>query len=199
MPKKTIKIIHQNTEQVESIEKDDVPEPQVPEPQVAELKVVKEKKPRSEKQIAAFAKALETRKAKALAKAEKALAENIPKEVAIPEVEMTAAKKKGRPALSAEKLEEKATMKELALQNQLNKLQQKLDKAAKREAKKEMLNKIKSKMNTDDDNEDIDTDDEIEIDKIVNKQKKPIVIVNKIDNGKIRKQPNIPQSTAIFV
>jgi len=197
MPKKTIKIIHQNTEQVESIEKDDVPEPQVAEPQVAELKVVKEKKPRSEKQIAAFAKALETRKAKALAK-------NIPKEVAIPEVEipeveMTAAKKKGRPALSAEKLEEKATMKELALQNQLNKLQQKLDKAAKREAKKEMLNKIKSKMNTDDDNEDIDTDDEIEIDKIVNKQKKPIVIVNKIDNGKIRKQPNIPQSTAIFV
>jgi predicted membrane GTPase involved in stress response len=62
-----------------------------------------------------------------------------------------------------------------------------------------MLNKIKSKMNTDDDNEEIDTDDEIEIDKIVNKQKKPIVILNKIDNGKVRKQPIVPQPTAIFV
>jgi hypothetical protein len=196
MPRKSIKIIHENTEEVDSIEKDDVPEP----------KVVKEKKPRSEKQIAAFAKALETRKAK---KAEKALAENMPKEIVVPEVEvpevevpeveMTNVKKRGRPSMSAEKIEEKATMKELALQNQLNKLQQKLDKAAKREAKKEMLNKIKSKMNTDDDNEDIDTDDEIEIDKIVNKQKKPIVIVNKIDNGKIRKQPIMAQPTAIFV
>jgi hypothetical protein len=196
MPRKSIKIIHENTEEVDSIEKDYVPEP----------KVVKEKKPRSEKQIAAFAKALETRKAK---KAEKALAENMPKEIVVPEVEvpevevpeveMTNVKKRGRPSMSAEKIEEKATMKELALQNQLNKLQQKLDKAAKREAKKEMLNKIKSKMNTDDDNEDIDTDDEIEIDKIVNKQKKPIVIVNKIDNGKIRKQPIMAQPTAIFV
>jgi len=129
MPRKSIKIIHENTEEVESIEKDDVPEPQVAEPQVPEPKVVKEKKPRSEKQIAAFAKALETRKAKAEAK--KALAENMPKEMVVPEVEvkveMTAAKKKGRPAMSAEKLEEKATMKELALQKQLEKLQKKLD------------------------------------------------------------------------
>ena len=203
MPRKSIKIIHENTEEVDSIEKDDVPEPQVPEPKVPEPKVPepKVKKPRSEKQIAAFAKALETRKAK---KAEKALAENMPKEIVVaevevPEVEMTNVKKRGRPSMSAEKIEEKATMKELALQNQLNKLQQKLDKAAKREAKKLVLDKIKSKMNTDDDNEDIDTDDEIEIDKIVNKQKKPIVIVNKIDNGKIRKQPIMAQPTAIFV
>lgn len=200
MPRKSIKIIHENTEEVDSIEKDDVPEPQVPEQHVDEPKPVKEKKPRTVKQIAAFAKALETRKAKAEAKkAEKALEENIPKEIPVPEVEMTTTKKKGRPALSPEKLEEKATMKELALQNQLNKLQQKLDRAAKREAKKEMLNKIKSKMNTEDDTEDIDTDDEIEIDKIVSKQKKPIVIVNKIDNGKVRKQPIVPQPTAIFV
>ena len=54
-------------------------------------------------------------------------------------------------------------------------------------------------MNTEDDNEEIDTDDEIEIDKIVSKQKKPIVILNKIDNGKVRKQPIVPQPTAIFV
>jgi len=201
MPRKSIKIIHENTEEVDSIEKDIVPEslgePEVAEPEVAEPKV---KKPRSEKQIAAFAKALETRKAKAEAKkTEKALVVNTPDTPKEPEVEMTSTKKKGRPALSAEKLEEKATMKELALQNQLNKLQQKLDKAAKREAKKEMLNKIKSKMNTEDDTEDIDTDDEIEIDKIVSKQKKPIVILNKIDNGKVKKQPIVPQPTAIFI
>jgi hypothetical protein len=96
-------------------------------------------------------------------------------------------------------MEEKATMKELALQKQLEKLQKKLDSSAKREAKKLVLDKIKSKMNTEDDNEEIDTDDEIEINKIVSKQKKPIVILNKIDNGKVRKQPIVPQPTAIFV
>lgn len=165
--------------------------PQVSEPQVSEPKV---KKPRSEKQIAAFAKALEVRKAK------KSLALQIPlpdtpKEIELPEIQ-SESKKRGRPALSVEKLEEKASMKEVALQNQLNKLQRKLDMAAKKEAKKQMLEKLKSKLNEDE--EDIDTDDDNEINEIIKKQKKPIVILNKIDNGKIKRQP-IVHPSAIFV
>lgn len=162
--------------------------------QVTEPKV---KKPRSEKQIAAFAKALEVRKAK------KSLALQIPlpdtpKEIELPEIQSESKKRgrRGRPALSVEKLEEKASMKEVALQNQLNKLQRKLDMAAKKEAKKQMLEKLKSKLNEDE--EDIDTDDDNEINEIIKKQKKPIVILNKIDNGKIKRQP-IVHPSAIFL
>jgi menaquinone-dependent protoporphyrinogen IX oxidase len=155
-------------------------------------KPIKEKKPRTEKQIAAFAKALEIRKAKAEAKKTETV---IPKEIELPEIQ-SESKKRGRPALSVEKLEEKATLKEIALQTQLNKLQKKLDMAAKKEAKKQMLEKLKSKLN--EEGEDIDTDDDNEINEIIKKQKKPIVILNKIDNGKVKRQP-IPQPTAIFV
>lgn len=183
----------------ESIEKD-VETPKEPEtlaePEVSEVPVSepKVKKPRSEKQIAAFAKALEARKAK------KALAIDVPvldtpKEIELPEIQ-SESKKRGRPALSVEKLEEKASMKEIALQKQLDKLQRKLDMTAKKEAKKVMLEKLKSKLN--EEGEDIDTDDDNEINEIIKKQKKPIVILNKIDNGKIKRQP-IPPSTAIFV
>jgi menaquinone-dependent protoporphyrinogen IX oxidase len=186
----------------ESIEKDpespkDLGEPEVvdpldSEPQDSEPKPIKEKKPRTEKQIAAFAKALEIRKAKAEAKKTETV---IPKEIELPEIQ-SESKKRGRPALSVEKLEEKATLKEIALQTQLNKLQRKLDMAAKKEAKKQMLEKLKSKLN--EEGEDIDTDDDNEINEIIKKQKKPIVILNKIDNGKVKRQP-IPQPTAIFV
>lgn len=198
MPKKTIKIIKED-----SIEKDEeVESPKEPLEEISleEPKPVKVKKERTPKQIEAFNKALEKRKANALEK--KALKEtvvDIPKEV---DVEMTELKKKrGRPSLSPEKIEEKATLKELALQKQLEKLQKKVDQSAKKEAKKMVLEKIKSKMDTEDVSE-IDTDDEEEIAKIVKKQKKPIVIVNKIDNGKIsKKQPSMmaSQPTAIFV
>lgn len=198
MPKKTIKIIKED-----SIEKDEeVESPKEPLEEISldEPKVVKEKKPRTEKQILAFNKALEKRKQNALEKkALKESAVDIPKEV---DVEMTElpkeVKKRGRPSLSPEKIEEKATLKELALQKQLQKLQKKLDQSAKKEAKKMVLEKIKSKMDTEDVSE-IDTDDEEEIAKIVKKQKKPIVIVNKIDNGKMKKQSLPPQPTAIFV
>jgi hypothetical protein len=198
MPKKTIKIIKED-----SIEKDEeVESPKEPLEEISldEPKVVKEKKPRTEKQILAFNKALEKRKQNALEKkALKESAVDIPKEV---DVEMTElpkeVKKRGRPSLSPEKIEEKATLKELALQKQLEKLQKKLDQSAKKEAKKIVLEKIKSKMDTEDVSE-IDTDDEEEIAKIVKKQKKPIVIVNKIDNGKMKKQSLPPQPTAIFV
>lgn len=186
----------------ESIEKDpespkDLGEPEVVDPLDSELqdsepKPIKEKKPRTEKQIAAFAKALEIRKAKAEAKKNETV---IPKEIELPEIQ-SESKKRGRPALSVEKLEEKATLKEIALQTQLNKLQRKLDMAAKKEAKKQMLEKLKSKLN--EEGEDIDTDDDNEINEIIKKQKKPIVILNKIDNGKVKRQP-IPQPTAIFV
>ena len=205
MPRKTIKIINESIEKDPESPKDledvSLGDSEVAEPQVAEPKVVKEKKPRTEKQILAFAKALEKRKANSDAK--KALKEtsvDIPKEV---DVEMTElpkeSKKRGRPALSAEKIEEKATLKEIALQKQLEKLQKKLDQSAKKEAKKQVLEKIKSKMNDDNDDVDLDTDDDTEINEIVKKQKKPIVIVNKIDNGKVKKQALPPQPTAIFV
>jgi hypothetical protein len=183
----------------DSIEKDEEPEsPKEPleEIDLEKPKVVKEKKPRTEKQVLAFQKALEKRKANALEKkALKETAVDIPKEIELPEIQ-SESKKRGRPALSVEKIEEKQTLKELALQNQLNKLQRKLDMAAKKEAKKQMLEKLKSKLN--EEGEDIDTDDDNEINEIIKKQKKPIVILNKIDNGKVKRQP-IPQPSAIFV
>ena len=175
----------QDSEQQDSEQQDSELQDSKPKP-------IKEKKPRTEKQIAAFAKALEIRKAKAEAKKTETV---IPKEIELPEIQ-SESKKRGRPALSVEKLEEKATLKEIALQTQLNKLQKKLDMAAKKEAKKQMLEKLKSKLN--EEGEDIDTDDDNEINEIIKKQKKPIVILNKIDNGKVKRQP-IPQPTAIFV
>lgn len=169
---------------------------QVTEQPVSELKPVKEKKPRTEKQILAFAKALEIRKAKAEAKKTETVIPDIPKEIELPEIQ-SESKKRGRPTMSAEKIEEKATMKEIALQNQLDKLQKKIDMTAKKEAKKQMLEKLKSKLN--EEGEDIDTDDDNEINEIIKKQKKPIVILNKIDNGKVKRLQHLPQPTAIFV
>ena len=182
MPKKTIKIIKED-----SIEKDEeVESPKEPLEEISldEPKVVKEKKPRTEKQILAFNKALEKRKQNALEKkALKESAVDIPKEV---DVEMTElpkeVKKRGRPSLSPEKIEEKTTLKELALQKQLEKLQKKVEQTAKKEAKKIMLEKIKSKMNTEDE-PDLDSDDDTEINEIVKKNKRPIIVLNKIDNG----------------
>jgi hypothetical protein len=198
MPRKTIKIIKEDS--IEKDEEVESPKESLEEIPLEEPKPVKVKKERTPKQIEAFNKALEKRKANALEKkALKETAVDIPKEV---DVEMTELKKKrGRPSLSPEKIEEKATLKELALQKQLEKLQKKVDQSAKKEAKKMVLEKIKSKMDTEDVSE-IDTDDEEEIAKIVKKQKKPIVIVNKIDNGKVsKKQPSMmaSQPTAIFV
>jgi len=199
MPKKTIKIIKEDSiEKDEEVESPKEPLEEIP---LDEPKVVKEKKPRTEKQILAFNKALEKRKQNALEKkALKESAVDIPKEV---DVEMTElpkeVKKRGRPSLSPEKIEEKSTLKELALQKQLQKLQKKLDQSAKKEAKKMVLEKIKSKMNDDNDDVDLDTDDDTEINEIVKKQKRPIIVLNKIDNGKMKKQSLPPQPTAIFV
>ena len=199
MPKKTIKIIKED-----SIEKDEeVESPKEPLEEISldEPKPVKVKKERTPKQIEAFNKALEKRKQNALEKkALKESAVDIPKEV---DVEMTElpkeVKKRGRPSLSPEKIEEKATLKELALQKQLEKLQKKLEQSAKKEAKKMVLEKIKSKMNTEDE-PDLDSDDDTEINEIVKKNKRPIVVLNKIDNGKVSKKQSLPpQPTAIFV
>ena len=125
--------------------------------------------------------------------AEKVVVNEIPKEVEIKEV-----KKRGRPALSQEKIEMKASLKEQALQKQVEKLQKKIEMSAKKEAKKVVLDKIKKKMNTDEDSELSVSDDE-EIEALVKKQKKPIVILNKIDSGKIKKQPVMNMPTAFFV
>ena len=86
MPRKTIKIINESIEKdpesPKELEDVSLGDSQVAEPQVAEPKVVKEKKPRTEKQILAFAKALEKRKANSDAKkALKDTAVDIPKEV----------------------------------------------------------------------------------------------------------------------
>ena len=198
MPKKTIKIIKED-----SIEKDEeVESPKEPLEEISldEPKVVKEKKPRTEKQILAFNKALEKRKQNALEKkALKETAVDIPKEVDVEMVDIPKeVKKRGRPSLSPEKIEEKTTLKELALQKQLEKLQKKVEQTAKKEAKKIMLEKIKSKMNTEDE-PDLDSDDDTEINEIVKKNKRPIIVLNKIDNGKMKKQSLPPQPTAIFV
>jgi predicted GTPase len=71
--------------------------------------------------------------------------------------------------------------------------------SAKKEAKKQVLEKIKSKLNTDEESVSSMSDDE-EINQIVKKQKKPIVIVNKID-GRTSKKQLPPQniSGAYFV
>lgn len=195
MPRKVIKVIHESIEKDEELPKD------LEDVSLDEPKPVKVKKERTEKQIEAFNKALEKRKQNALEKkALKESAVDIPKEVDVEMVDIPKeVKKRGRPSLSPEKIEEKATLKELALQLQLEKLQKKLDQSAKKEAKKQVLEKIKSKMNDDNDDVDLDTDDDTEINEIVKKQKKPIVILNKIDNGKMKKQSLPPQPTAIFV
>ena len=162
--------------------------------------VVKEKKPRTEKQILAFEKALQKRKEKLELKKQI----EIPKEIVVEkeiveEVEMKELKKRGRPKLTDEKIEMKATLKELELQKQLEKLQKKLELSAKKEAKKQVLEKIKSKLNTDEESVSSLSDDE-EITNIIKKQKKPIVIVNKIDNKPIKKQlPPQNVSSAYFV
>ena len=201
MPRK-IKIIN------ESIEKsppsspkplEDIPLEEIVEEEV--VKVVKEKKPRSEKQILAFEKALQKRKEKLELKKQT----EIPKEIVVEkevvqEVEMKELKKRGRPKLTEEKIEMKATLKELELQKQLEKLQKKLELSAKKEAKKQVLEKIKSKLNTDDESVGSLSDDE-EITNIIKKQKKPIVIVNKIESNKPLKKQLPPQniSGAYFV
>ena len=148
--------------------------------------------------IQAFQKALEKRKEKLAEK--KSLAEKVEVEEIPKEVEMKEVKKRGRPAMSQEKMEEKATLKELALQKQVEKLQKKIEKSAKKEAKKVVLDKIKSKLATDEES-DVSLSDDEEISELIKKQKKPIVILNKIDNGKIKKAPQQQQNypTAIFV
>jgi hypothetical protein len=198
MPSRKIKIVNESIEKSPPSSPVNVPIEVVkdtPNP-IPDVKVPKEKKPRTEKQILAFEKALEKRKEKLAEKkslAEKVVVEEIPKEVEIKEV-----KKRGRPALSQEKIEMKASLKELALQKQVEKLQKKIEMSAKKEAKKVVLDKIKKKMNTDEDSELSVSDDE-EIEALVKKQKKPIVILNKIDNGKIKKQPVMNMPSAFFV
>jgi len=197
MPRK-IKIVNESIEKTPPSSPVNVPIEVVedtPNP-IVDVKPPKEKKPRTEKQILAFEKALEKRKEKLAEKkslAEKVVVEEIPKEVEIKEV-----KKRGRPALSQEKIEMKASLKEQALQKQVEKLQKKIEMSAKKEAKKVVLDKIKKKMNTDEDSELSVSDDE-EIEALVKKQKKPIVILNKIDSGKVKKQPVMNMPTAFFV
>jgi hypothetical protein len=201
MGRTKIKIINESIEKTPPASPKSLDEPlNEPLPEVEVVKIPKEKKPRTEKQILAFQKALETKKAKAEAK--KSLSLDVPLEnkIEIPkEVEMKDLKKRGRPKLTEEKIEMKASMKELALQKQLDKLQKKIEMSAKQEAKKQVLEKIKSKLNNDDESVSSMSDDE-EINQIVKKQKKPIVIVNKIDGRSNKKQlPPQEAPTAYFI
>ncbi len=201
MGRTKIKIINESIEKTPPSSPKSLDEPlNEPLPEVEVVKIPKEKKPRTEKQILAFQKALETKKAKAEAK--KSLSLDVPLEnkIEIPkDVEMKDLKKRGRPKLTEEKIEMKASMKELALQKQLDKLQKKIEMSAKQEAKKQVLEKIKSKLNNDDESVSSMIDDE-EINQIVKKQKKPIVIVNKIDGRSNKKQlPPQEAPTAYFI
>lgn len=204
MPRK-IKIINENIEEEETLEKTP-PEPE------------KVKKPRSEKQIQAFKNMIEGRKKKTL---------EVPKEIELPkkaevvkqeEPEEEEAeeyeyineiirheapkRKRGRPQLTPEKIELKQTMRELELQKQLLKLEKKIESTAKQEAKKKVLSKIKQKLEEDNDlGNSSDSDDDDAINQIVAKHKKPIVIVNKIERDPKKKKPTYeqPQPMAYFI
>lgn len=200
MPRK-IKIINENIEEVESLEKTP-PEPE------------KVKKPRTEKQIQAFKNMIEGRKKKPL---------EVPKEIELPKkVEIVKQeepeeeqeyineiirheapkRKRGRPQLTPEKIELKQSMRELELQRQLEKLEKKIESTAKQEAKKKVLSKIKQKLEEDNDvGNSSDSDDDDAINQIVAKHKKPIVIVNKIERDPKKKKPTYeqPQPMAYFI
>ena len=155
---KKIKIIKEIEE--ESLEKT----PEIP----------KEKKPRTEKQIQAFKNMIEKKNQKV-----KTIEEEVPE---VPK------KKRGRPTLTEEKIQEKKIMKEEQLEKQLKKLEMKIELTAKKEAKKKIIDKIKSKMMEDEDEQDeSDTDEEIQ--EIIKKQKKPIIIVNKIQKEVAKPKP----------
>jgi hypothetical protein len=202
MPK--IKIIKENNEDDESFEKTVI--------------VPKEKKPRSEKQILAFKTMLENKKKKSLEAIpepvvveKKVVSKKVAKPIVAvveepeeeyeeePEEEVKPLKKKrGRPNLTAEKIELKETLREQELKRQLEKLENKIEMTAKKQAKKQVLQKIKTKMDEVDEGDPYSSDTDDEIQKILVKQKKPIVIVNKIENQRRKPRENdIP--TAIFV
>lgn len=198
MPK--IKIIKENNDNDESLEKTVI--------------VPKEKKPRSEKQILAFQTMLENKKKKTLETIpepvvveKKVVSKKVAKPIvavdeepeAEPEEEIKPLKKKrGRPNLTAEKIELKETLREQELKRQLEKLENKIELTAKKQAKKQVLQKIKTKMDEVDNGDPYSSDTDDEIQKILVKQKKPIVIVNKIENPK-RKPREIEMPTAMFV
>ena len=183
MPRK-IKIINETIEkdeEVESVESIELPPKNEP-------KEIKVKKPRTEKQILAFQKALETRKAKMEAKKtleEKVEIPIVEEKIEIPKVEEVEEKieipkrSKGRPNLTEEQIEYKKTLREQKLEEQLTKMKAKLDQQAKKQAKKKILDKIKQELINDDDV--TESDDDVEIKEIIKKQKKPIVIINRME------------------
>jgi hypothetical protein len=201
MPK--IKIVKENNEDDESLEKTVI--------------VPKEKKPRSEKQKLAFQTMIENKKKKSLETIpepvvveKKVVSKKVAKTIVAveepeeeyeeePEEEVkTLKKKRGRPNLTAEKIELKETLREQELKRQLEKLENKIEMTAKKQAKKQVLQKIKTKMDEVDEGDPYSSDTDDEIQKILVKQKKPIVIVNKIENPK-RKPREDGMPTAMFV
>jgi hypothetical protein len=215
MPRK-IRIINESVEKDEAVETEEVVEsielPAQNEPK--EIKV-KEKKPRTEKQILAFQKAQETRKLKLEEK--KALEEKVEisiveEKIEIPKVKKPRVKKvleekveisveekveipkraKGRPTLTEEQIEYKKSLKEQKLEEQLTKMKAKLDQQAKKQAKKKILDKIKQELI--DDGEISNSDDDAEIKEILKKQKKPIVIINKMEQPSTQRKVIRPPS-----
>lgn len=192
MPRK-IKIINENVEEIESLEKSPPPPEKV-------------KKPRSEKQIQAFNAMIEKKKSKSveIPKEDIHEPETEPEQEPEPAEEMAPKKKRGRPQLTPEKLEQKQSMKEVELKKQLEKLEKKIEMTAKQEAKKKVLTKIKQKLdevNDSDDDNGSDSDDDNAINQIIARHKKPIVIVNKIDGGPKKRKPihEQHQPTAYFI
>lgn len=216
MPRK-IKIINETIEkdeEVESVESIELP----PQNEPKEIKV---KKPRTEKQILAFQKALETRKAKMEAK--KTLEEKVEipiveekveipvkkvkvkkiveEKVEIPKVEEVEEKieipkrSKGRPNLTEEQIEYKKTLREQKLEEQLTKMKAKLDQQAKKQAKKKILDKIKQELI--DEGDVSESDDDVEIKEIIKKQKKPIVIINRMEQPSTQKKVIRPPSPQV--
>lgn len=104
---------------------------------------------------------------------------------------------KGRPKLTEEQKIFKIKLKEDKLKEEMTKLSNKLTHEAKQEAKKKVITKIKEKMVEEDLEDIMSSDDEEEIEKIVKQKKKPIVIINKLDNTK-KSNLSVAKPTAIF-
>jgi len=234
MPRK-IKIINEtiekdeeaeSVESVESVESIELP------PKTIQPKEIKVKKPRTEKQILAFQKVLETRKAKMEAKktleekvenpiveekVENPIVEekveipvkkikvkvkkNVEEKIEIPKVEEVEEKieipkrSKGRPNLTEEQIEYKKTLREQKLEEQLTKMKAKLDQQAKKQAKKKILDKIKQELI--DEGDVSESDDDVEIKEIIKKQKKPIVIINRMEQPSTQRKVIRPPSPQV--
>jgi len=184
MPRK-IKVIHETIEDEPiDLEIIDEVEPQV-EPVCEVVEPPKIKKPRAPRKPKVAPVAVEV----------PVLA---PVQVEVAEDKIAPLKKgKGRPKLSDEEKENRKALKSVKLEEAQNKVISKITKDAKQEAKKKVISKIKQTLQQEDIDSLTSSDDE-ELAEILKQQKKPIVIINKMDKPSGRKTMQPPPPSVIF-